>query len=78
MNNKIDLKSSAGRKGKVVTQIITATTGIKKTIRGVLTDTIEQGQFTKFETVNGRLIMVNDENVFIVEVFNEGTETKSK
>lgn len=57
--------------GKSVTQIITGTTGIKKTIRGVLTETIEQGQFTKFRTKDGRLVFVNDENVFCIEVFPE-------
>lgn len=67
----IDLKSSAAKKGDVVTQIITSITGIKKTIRGIKTNTIEQGQFTKFETEDGRLIMVNDRNTFIIEVFKE-------
>lgn len=65
------LKSSAEKKGKTVTQIITATSGIKKTIHGIRTETIEQGQFSKFETVDGRLIFVNDENVFVVETFAE-------
>jgi predicted ABC-class ATPase len=64
-----DLKSSTQSKGEVVTQIITSITGVKKTIKGVLTKTIEQGQFTKFETQDGRLVMVNDPNVFVVEVF---------
>lgn len=65
------LLSSASRKGKYVKQIITSTTGVKKTIHGVITDTIEQSQFTKFETKDGRLIMVNDDNIFTVEVFSE-------
>ena len=65
------LKSSVEQRGKIVTQIITSTRGIKKTFKGVKTDTIEQGQFTHFETLDGRLIMVNDRNVLFVEVFNE-------
>lgn len=65
------LKSSVTHKGKKVTQIITGTTGIKKTFRGVKTDTIEQGQFTHFETEDGRLVLVNDKNVMFVEVFSE-------
>lgn len=65
------LKSSAERKGKIVTQIITFVGGIKKTVRGVKTETIQQGQFTKFETTDGRLVMINDINVLSVEVFNE-------
>jgi len=66
-----NLLSSASKKGKVVTQIITGITGIKKTFRGVKTETIEQGQFTKFETEDGRLVMVNDTNVMFVEIFSE-------
>lgn len=67
----MNLLSSAERKGNLVTQIITCTSGIKKTFRGIKTKTIEQGQFTKFETEDGRLIMVNDNNVFTIEVFKE-------
>ncbi len=66
-----NLKSSTEKKGKTVTQIITAITGVKKTVRGIKTETIEQGQFTKFETEDGRLVMVNDKNVFMIEVFSE-------
>ena len=65
------LKSSAEIKGKVVTQIITFVGGVKKTVRGVKTETIIQGQFTKFETTDGRLVMINDNNVLSVEIFNE-------
>ena len=74
--NATDLLSSAGRKGSTVTQIITCVTGIKKTFRGVLTKTIENGQFTKFETEDGRLILVNDQNVFCVEIFAEPEKDK--
>ncbi len=57
--------------GKTVTQIITATTGVKKTVRGVITSTIEQGQFTKFKTLDGRMFYINDSNVFCIEIFPE-------
>lgn len=67
----MSLKSSAETKGKVVTQIITFINGVKKTIKGVQTETIVQGQFTKFETTDGRLVMINDNNVLCVEVFAE-------
>lgn len=73
---KIDLLSSAGKKGRTVTQIITCVSGIKKTFRGVRTASIENGQFTKFETEDGRLIFINDENVFCVEVFSEPENQK--
>lgn len=75
-NKATDLLSSVGRKGRTVTQIITCVSGIKKTFRGVITETIENGQFTKFETADGRLILVNDQNVFCVEVFAEPTNEK--
>jgi predicted ABC-class ATPase len=68
---KVDLKSSVEKQGKRVTQIVTALTGIKKTFRGVKTETIEQGQFTHFETEDGRLVLINDKNVAWVEVFKE-------
>ena len=42
------LKSSVAQKGKYVTQIIHFVGGHCKTIHGIDTDTIEQGQFTKF------------------------------
>lgn len=71
-----DLLSSVERKGRTVTQIITCVSGIKKTFRGVRTETIENGQFTKFETVDGRLILINDQNVFCVEVFSEPNTEK--
>lgn len=66
-----NLKSSVNRKGKTVSEIITFTTGIKKTFHGVKTETIEQGQFTKFETEDDRLVLINDKNVAYIEVFGE-------
>ena len=47
------LKSSVAQKGKYVTQIIHFVGGHCKTIHGIDTDTIEQGQFTKFTTKDG-------------------------
>jgi len=63
------LQSSAERKGKIITEIITCNGGYKKTFRGILSETIEQGEFTKFETEDGRLVMVNTANVLFVEIF---------
>ena len=65
------LKSSVAQKGKYVTQIIHFVGGHCKTIHGIDTDTIEQGQFTKFFTVDGRMVLINDPNVLMVEVFPE-------
>ena len=68
---KVNLKSSVEQQGKTVTQIITCITGVKKTFRGVKTETIEQGEFTHFETLDGRLILINTKNIAWVEVFKE-------
>jgi hypothetical protein len=71
INGMTDLKSSVGVKGKTVTQIITFKGGVKKTIEGVVTKSIKQGEFTKFHTLDGRYVMINDDNVLCVEVFAE-------
>jgi hypothetical protein len=70
---KPSLKSSVESKGKTVTEIITMVNGYKKTFRGVKTETLEQGEFTHFETKDGRLVLVNTPNVLFVEIFNETT-----
>ena len=67
----MDLNSSVKKVGKKVTYVIHYMNGTKKTIHGALTDTIEQGQFTKFFLEDGRMIMVNDINVLQIEVFEE-------
>ena len=33
--------------------------------------TIRQGQFTKFRCKNGAMVMVNDSNILMIEVFQE-------
>jgi hypothetical protein len=67
----MNLKSSVTKKGNVVTQILTFVGGFKKTVHGVKTDTIVQSEFTHFETEDGRMIMVNDKNVLLIEIFKE-------
>ena len=66
-----DLQSSLKEKGEYVTQIIHFVGGIKRTFEGVSSSKIKQGQMTKLETRDGRIIMVNDTNVLCVEVFGE-------
>tara|TARA_B100000029_G_scaffold75958_1_gene67713 strand:+ start:715 stop:1860 length:1146 start_codon:yes stop_codon:yes gene_type:complete len=66
-----NLESSVTKQGKYVTQIIHFKGGYRKTIRNVDTDTIEQGQFTKFFTKEGRMILIHDPNVLMLEVFQE-------
>ena len=66
-----DLQSSLKVKGDYVTQIIHFVGGVKRTFENVKTSKIKQGQMTKLETKDGRIIMINDVNVLCVEVFSE-------
>jgi hypothetical protein len=66
-----NLNSSVNQQGKTVTQIIHFKDGIKRTFTGVLSESITQGQFTKFFKNDGSMIMVNDINVLCIEVFTE-------
>ena len=63
-----DLKSSVSEKGKVVDEIIVFSNGNKKTFRGIKTETIQQGEFTRFDLEDGRRIYINDKNVDWFEV----------
>ena len=67
----IDLKSSIAKQGKYVTQIFHFVGGVKRTYDGIIVDSIRQGQFTKFKCKNGVMVMVNDANVLMIEVFEE-------
>jgi hypothetical protein len=66
-----DLQSSLKEKGEYVTQIIHFVGVIKRTFEGVSTSKIKQGQMTKLELKDGRIVMINDVNVLCVEVFSE-------
>lgn len=67
----MNLKSSIQKKGKYVSQIIHFRDGSKLTFNDIDTESIKQGQFTKMETKDGRILMVNDKNVNLVEVFKQ-------
>ena len=67
----MDLQSSVKEQGEHVTQIIHFVGGIKRTYDGIKSDSIRQGQFTKFKCKNGAMVMVNDSNVLMIEVFPE-------
>ena len=69
MNKIKSLKSSVKKEGDIVTQIITFSNGNKKTFEDVITSTIRQGEFTHFNLKDGRLILVNQNNVDFLEVF---------
>jgi hypothetical protein len=68
---KIDLESSIKTQGEWVTKIIHFKGGEKRTLTGVNTYSIRQGQFTKFHLKNGSYVMINDKNVLMVEIFKE-------
>jgi len=67
----VNLQSSLTEKGKWVTEIIHFVGGVKRTIEGVDTHSIRQGQFTKFNLRDGSYVLVNDDNVLLIEVFPE-------
>ena len=66
-----DLQSSLKSKGEYVTQIIHFVGGVKRTFESIKTAEIKQGQMTKLELKDGRIIMINDANVLMIEVFEE-------
>ena len=66
-----NLKSTVNEQGKTVTQIIHFKGGIKRTYHGILPESIKQGQFTKMKCFDGTMLMVNDDNVLMVEIFSE-------
>ena len=69
---RVDLKSSVTEQsGPVVTQIIHFVGGEKRTFNNIISETIRQGQFTKFKQKDGTWIMINDKNVLCIEVFKE-------
>lgn len=65
------LESTVAQIGKYVTEIIHFSGGNKRTFSGIDTHTIKQGEFTKMTTVDGRMLLVNTQNVDCIEVFKE-------
>ena len=53
------------------TELASRIIGIKRTYTGIITESIKQGQFTKFKCRDGSMVVVNDANVLCVEVFKE-------
>ena len=66
-----DLQSTVNDVGVYVTQIIHFVDGQKRTFTGIRSDSIKQGQFTKFWLRNGSMLFINDEKVLCIEVFHE-------
>ena len=69
-----NLKSSITSKGRYVSQILHFINGEKRTFNIVDTHSLKQGQFTKFETKDGRLVMVNDKNILCIEIITDENE----
>jgi hypothetical protein len=67
----LNLNSTVNLQGETVTQIIHFKDGVKRTFTGVISESITQGQFTKFFKKDGSMVMVNDANVLCVEIFKE-------
>ena len=67
----MDFKSTVNQQGKIVTQIIHFIGGEKRTFHGIISESIKQGQFTKFKTTDGTMICINDKNVLCIEIFKE-------
>ena len=73
MENKkfLNLNSTVNKQGKTVTQIIHFNGGVKRTFNNIMSESITQGQFTKFFKTDGSMVMINDNNVLCIEVFKE-------
>lgn len=69
-----DLQSSVKQQGTYVTQIFHFVGGEKRTYDGIEVESIRQGQFTKFKCKNGAIVMINDKNVLMIEVFQDGND----
>jgi len=67
----VNLHASLCELGEYVTQIIHFVDGEKRTITDIETASIKQGQFTKFKRKNGSIVMINDKNVLMVEIFKQ-------
>ncbi len=66
-----DLQSTINNVGEYVTQIIHFVDGQKRTFTGIRSNSIKQGQFTKFQLKDDRWLFINDEKVLCIEVFSE-------
>ena len=69
--SEVNLCSSLNKLGPTVSQIIHFVGGEKRTFTNVLTESIKQGQFTKFQCKDGTVIMINDKTVLCIEVYTE-------
>jgi len=73
-----NLHSTINSMGKTVTQIIHFSNGNKRTFSGIVSESIKQGEFTKMNLRDGRMLLVNTANVDCIEVFDESIDTQLK
>ena len=67
----MNLHSSINSLSKTVTQIIHFNGGNKRTFEHILSESIKQGEFTKFMLTDGRMLLINTANVDCIEIFKE-------
>ena len=65
------MHSTVQEKGETVTQVITMVGGYKKTFKGIKTDSFLVGEFTHFNTLDGRKVMVRTNKVLFIETVGE-------
>lgn len=67
----VNLQSSIKEVGPTTTQIFHFVGNVKRTIHGIITASIKDGEMFKSRTKDGRMIMINRNNLLMTEVFNE-------
>lgn len=71
VDTPVNLESTVNKMGETVTQIIHFSHGNKRTFHGIISSSIKDGAFTKMMTKDGRMLMINADNVDCIEVFSE-------
>lgn len=69
--DNVNLRSSVNEIGEHTTQILHFINDSKRTLMGVISSKIKEGEFVKLFLKDGRMIMINKKNILMVEVFNE-------
>ena len=70
-DNHINLQSSVNEMGKTTTQILHFVGDVKRTIPGVISSKIKEGEFVKLFLKDGRMILISKKNILMTEIFNE-------
>ena len=78
MENQVNLQSSLNEVGEIVTQIFHFSHGNKRTVKNIITSSIRQGEFTKFENTKRTTYSVNPKNVDMFETFAQKQSKPNK